>query len=108
MVSPVSNDKILPQTAERPAQKRARGEQVGQQKTTPPENDSVKLSQSGQLANRETDGPRRSGNITSTEQARSLVSRIREQLENGGAEAQGVHGRMESGLLTNLLQANSA
>ena len=108
MVSPVSNDKILPQTAERPAQNRARGEQVGQQKTSPPENDSVKLSQSGQLANQEADGPRRGGNITSAEQARSLVSKIREQLEGDGTTANAAHGRMESGLLTNLLQANSA
>jgi len=108
VVSPISNDKILPQTAERPSQKRARGEQVGQQKTTLPENDSVKLSQSGQLANQEVDAPRRSGNINSVEQARSLVSRIREQLESGGAAASTVHGRMENGLLTNLLQANSA
>ncbi|MCW8908160.1 MAG: hypothetical protein OQL28_12985 [Sedimenticola sp.] len=68
----------------------------------------MKLSQGAQLANQEADGPRRSGNITSAEQAHSLVSRIREQLENGGAAASAAHGRMESGLLTSLLQASSA
>lgn len=108
MASPISNDKILPQTADLTNRRRSEGEPNRSQKTTQPVDDTVQLSSAGQLASQEAGGPRSSGNITSMEQARSVASRIREQIETAGPAAGDTHRRLESGLLGNLLETASA
>ena len=108
MASPISNDKILPQTADRTSRRQPEGEPNRSQKATPPADDTVHLSSAGQLASQEAGGPRSSGNISSMEQARSVASRIREQIETAGPAAGNTHRRLESGLLSSLLETASA
>lgn len=108
MANPISNDKILPQTADRALQKRPQGQQTEQQKAAPPAEDTVQLSHAGRLANQELDTPKGSGNITNPDQARSVASKIREQIEADGPAAGNIHRRMESGLLNNLLETARA
>lgn len=113
MVSPISNDKILPQNSERngaTAGKRPSGEQSGatNRPASPPADDRVELSNAGRMSNRETAPTRSSGALNSPAEARDLVMRIREQIEAAGAQAMNSHGRLEAGQTTALLASSAA
>lgn len=112
MVSPISNDKILPQNSDRNSTatgRRASGEQNSATgAATRPTDDTVELSSAGRLANQEIPAGRGSGAVSSAEEARELVKRIRTQIESAGLQAMKSHGQMEKGQLTSLLEASAA
>lgn len=113
MVSPISNDKILPQNSDRngtAASKRSSSEQTGapNRQPTRPTDDTVELSNASRLTNQETALTRNNGNINSPAEARDLVMKIREQIENAGPQAMKSHGQLASGQMTALLESSAA
>lgn len=113
MVSPVSNDKILPQSGDRnttAAGKKSSGEQNGATGSTAtrPTDDSVELSSASRLSNQEAPITRSGGNINSPTEARELVAQISAQIESAGAQAIKTHGQLESGITTTLLDSSAA
>ncbi|MCW8902647.1 hypothetical protein [Sedimenticola sp.] len=113
MVSPISNDKLLPQNSDRngtATSKRSSGEQSGAPNTaiTRPTDDTVELSSTSRLANQEISSTKNSGAINSEAEARDLVIRIREQIESAGSQAMKSHGQLEKGGLTSLLESSAA
>lgn len=113
MVSPISNDKLLPQNSDRngsATSKRSSGEQNGTSNTaiTRPTDDRVELSNTSRLANQEVSSSRKSGAINSVAEARDLVIRIREQIEAAGSQAMKSHGQLEQGGLMRLLESSAA
>ncbi|WP_435684426.1 hypothetical protein [Sedimenticola selenatireducens] len=113
MVSPISNDKLLPPNSDRngtATSKRPSGEQNGTPNTTitRPTDDTVELSNTSRLANQEIPPTKNSGAINSAAEARELVIRIREQIETAGSQAMKSHGQLEKGGLTLLLESSAA
>jgi hypothetical protein len=112
VVSPISNDKILPQVNDRnnsATSKRSGAElanNTGTARTSTTE-DTVELSGAGRLVSQEVNSTR-SGNITSSEQAMTLALRIKEQIESSASSAMKAQGQIESGQLTRLLESSAA
>lgn len=113
MVSPISNDKLLPQNSGRSGtatSTHSSGEQNNTSNTamTRPTDDTVELSNTSRLAHQEASSTRNSGAINSAAEARDLVIRIREQIEAAGSQAMKSHGQLEQGGLTLLLESSAA
>jgi len=113
VVSPITNDKILPQSNDRnttAAGKKSSGGQnsAASSAAARPTDDSVELSNASRLSNREASATRNGGNINSPAEARELVARISAQMESDGAQAIKIHGQLESGITTTLLDASAA
>lgn len=113
MVSPISNDKILPHNNERNSAAAGKKSPSGQDHapnavSRRPTDDTVELSSASQLANQEVASARNSGAIGSAAEARELVTRIREQIEAAASQALNSHGRLEKGQLTALLESTAA
>ncbi|MCW8944710.1 MAG: hypothetical protein OQL27_08045 [Sedimenticola sp.] len=111
MVSPISNDKILPPSNDRNSTSSGSRSGSAQDKTAgthpaPPLDDSVELSSAGRLVSQDTN--RSSGSIQTAEQAKILATEIREQIESAGKNALQAHGQLESGQLTRLLESSAA
>lgn len=112
MVSPLSNDKILPQVNARngsSTEKRS-GTEPANNTGTPAAtitSDTVELSGTGRLVSQEVNSPR-SGNITNEEQAMTLALRIKETIQSSASSALKAHGQIESGQLPRLLEASVA
>ena len=114
MVSPISSDKVLPQTTgrqsindgkpaagkgERTAQSDAPTQTQGQSPI-----DTVNVSESGRLISQGTEA---SGAVNTPienhEQAKSLVSLLRQQIADAGESALQAHGTIQAGQLNALL-----
>jgi len=113
VVSPISNDKLLPQNSDRngtTTSKRSSAEQNGTPNTaiTRPTDDTVELSNTSRLANQEISSTKNNGAINSVAEARDLVTRIREQIETAGSQAMKSHSQLEKGSLTLLLESSAA
>jgi hypothetical protein len=113
VVSPISNDKILPQNNDRNStatSKRSTGEQNSAAGTGArrPTDDTVELSSASRLANQEIASSRNSGTVNSATEARELVIKIREQIEAAGRQALKSHNPLEKGQLTALLEFSAA
>ncbi len=112
MVSPLSNDKILPQVNDRngsKAEKRS-GAELTNNSGSPSAtttSDTVELSGTGRLVSQEVNSPR-SGNIANEEQAMTLALRIKETIQSSASSALKAHGQIESGQLSSLLEASAA
>jgi len=113
VVSPISNDKFLPQNSDRngtAASKRSLGEQSGASNSpiTRSTDDTVELSSAGRLTNQEVSTTRNDGAINSPAEARDLVIRISEQIDAAGSQAIKSHGQLEKGQMTSLLESSAA
>ncbi|WP_428603329.1 hypothetical protein [Sedimenticola sp.] len=113
MVAPISNDKLLPQSNDKnsaTASRRSSGEQNSAKSTgtARPSEDALELSSAGRLASQEVSTTRPSGAINSEDDARALVSKIRQQIESAGTQAIGSHRQIEKGQLTALLESSAA
>ncbi len=110
MVSPLSNDKILPQQSDRNSTATSKRTSTGQHGTTTarPADDTLELSSAGRLINQEINPAKGSGAINTAEEARQLVVKIREQIETAGPKALQSHNPLVKGLLTTLLESSAA
>ena len=108
---PISNDRISPQSSGRnpisegksASQQQATSRETAQTDENTTRSDTVNVSRTGEILNRDAEGVRASsGAVTTPEQAVSLAATIRGQIEDAGALALTAQGGIQAGQVTRL------
>ena len=93
MITPISGDKISSQQTERgPQEKRANnGSERPSPQTVQSNDDSISVSDSGKVLSETASATRVSDQIETPAQASDLAAKIRQQFEEAGSSALGLH-----------------